>query len=293
MAPRREGRLSERLRRSLGSTRTKMRVAHLAFRTLQAAGVPVHQQATRRGIRFDLDLREGIDLAIYLFGGFQDHVGGIDRGLLPGDPVILDVGANVGALTLAWARAFPAARVFAFEPTAFAFEKLVRNVELNPRLAPRIELHQAFVTASDDEDAAPAVYASWRIDDLAGDRHGVHLGEAKEVAGRSTTLDRFVRERALERVDLVKIDTDGHELDVLRGAQQVLRDHRPLLLFEVGRYLLDERGQGFEEFEELLLPLGYRLFDQRTGASLDHDNLAQVVPAGGTLDVLALVDRLE
>jgi FkbM family methyltransferase len=271
----------------VSDTRSKMVGARLIFHALRALGLSPEQRVTRGGVHFDLDLREGIDLSVYLTGHFQQHVMALRALALSSQAVVFDVGANIGALTLAWARALPAARIYAFEPTHFAFAKLQRNIALNPQLAPRVEPVQTFLSSAASRAVVPEPYASWRIDELAGERHPVHLGEVKSATEQVTTIDEFIAQRGLARLDLIKIDTDGHELEVLRGASQSLSAHRPSLVFEVGPYLLEERGVRFEEYEELLRPLGYDLTDARRGIAVSAGNLRSLAPRRGTLDVLA------
>ena len=80
---------------------------------------------SRQGLTWQLDLREGIDLSIYLLGRFEPStVRCYTRLVNPGD-VVLDVGANIGAHTLPLARLVgEAGRVIAFELTRYAFLKL-------------------------------------------------------------------------------------------------------------------------------------------------------------------------
>jgi FkbM family methyltransferase len=269
------------------NTRTKMAGARLLFRALRELGVKPDRVVTRRGVRFELDLREGIDLSLYLAGGFQQHLTALQALALPANAVIFDVGANIGALSLAWAKALPSATVFAFEPTHYAFGKLMRNLALNEALRSRVVPVQTFLSSGNTRAAVPDPYASWRIDELGGARHPVHLGETREATDTVTTVDAFVAERAIAHLDLVKIDTDGHELEVLRGARESLQTLHPALVFEVGPYLLRERGIDFASYEQLLLPLGYRLEDARTHEPVTAGNLDRLAPRGGTLDVLA------
>ena len=105
------------------NTRTKLHIARALYRTVMGfrrlLGRTDSTLVTRRGIHWQLDLREGIDLAIYLFGCFEyDTVRAYRKLLKPGNTV-LDIGANIGAHTLPMARCvYPAGRVVAFASRA-------------------------------------------------------------------------------------------------------------------------------------------------------------------------------
>jgi hypothetical protein len=121
------------------NTRTKLRIARTLYWTLtgfrRILGGTDSARVSRRGIHWQLELREGIDLAIYLFGYFEYETFRAYRRLLkPGDTVP-DIGANIGAHTLHLARCVsPSGRVIAFEPTAYAYNKLRQNISLTCRL---------------------------------------------------------------------------------------------------------------------------------------------------------------
>jgi hypothetical protein len=115
----------------------------------------------------------------------------------------------------------------------------------------------------------------------------VHGGTAQTATDLEITLDEFVQEKGVTRLDLIKIDTDGYELDVLKGASGVLKKFHPIVLFELTTYLLEERGIKFSQYEDLLLPLGYRLLDSRSGRPVSSASLSQV-PKGGGIDVAAI-----
>src|SRR2546423_1295891 len=87
----------------------------------------------RQGVKWTLDLNEGIDFSIWLLGGFEPQtLRQYEKLVKPGSTVI-DIGANVGAHTLPFARLVgKSGRVVAFEPTKWAIGKLKRNLELNP-----------------------------------------------------------------------------------------------------------------------------------------------------------------
>lgn len=270
------------------STRFKVATVHRLYLLLKLFGVRSPRIIRRNGITYEVDLAEGIDLSLFLFGGFQKHITGSGRYTLPADAVIFDIGANIGTVSLSFAKALPAAKIYAFEPTEYAHAKLLRNMELNEGLRERISPIKAFIGAGGGEQAPGRIFASWRVDTLAGERHPVHLGIARESVAPQITLGDFVERQGINRLDFIKIDTDGNELKVFTGARNVIARFRPVIVFEVSTYLLREQNQSFADFEKLLHPLGYRLQDLLTGAAVEAGNLDRVVPKSGSADILAL-----
>ena len=244
----------------------------------------------RGGINYEVDLAEGLDLSLYLFGSFQKHVTANRWVALPQDAVVLDVRANFGAMTLAYAKAFPKGQVIAFEPTHYAMARLRRNLELNSDLAERVETVQSFVSDHADPKCDLVAYASWRVDGLTtGREHPIHFGSPHSTEGvPSTAVDEFASSRDLDRLDLLKIDTDGHELGVLRGAYETIHKYRPLVIFEAGLYLMEERGVAFAQFAEYFAGLNYSLFDAKTEQPVSEANYRKLIPPRLTTDLVAV-----
>jgi FkbM family methyltransferase len=242
----------------------------------------------RRGLQWSLDLNEGVQLALYLGVYERPTMRALER-LVRRGATVIDIGANVGAHALTLAQAVgPAGIVVAVEPTDAAFARLERNRGLNPQIAERLRPVQAALVGP-GETAPGEFYASW---DLVGDgeRHEVHRG-TKRSAGRARalTLDALVAELDLSRVDLLKIDVDGSELPVLRGATSVLARHRPAIVMEVCPHLLAERGASVADVLAALEPYGYQLVDERRFAPLTTDpvRLAARIPRGAGINVVA------
>jgi FkbM family methyltransferase len=226
----------------------------------------------RDGIEWDLDLTEGIDLYIYLAGRFEWRLSRTLTGLArPGDTIV-DVGANLGAHALPLARAAgPSGRVLAYEPTSFAYGKLLANLDLNPLLASRVVPVQAMLVDGALEGAIPAAYASWPLT-RADDLHAEHCGRPMPTDGaRAVTLDEHLRELAVDRVDLIKIDVDGAECAVLRGAKRVLRECRPVIVMEWAPYLHESAGHHLGECLSVVRDLGYEFQDAASGDPLPAD----------------------
>lgn len=266
------------------STASKIKLARVLYRLLRLAGFKDQQLVTRSGVRFQLDLREGIDVSIFLFGAFQNHIISVSPGA--DAPVIFDIGANIGAITLPLAHRYPHAQLHSFEPTYFALEKFRRNLALNPALSSRITLNPCFVGRTSGTMLEAKAFASWRLDDTTGAvRHATHLGLMKEATPALTSLDDYVAAHAIPQVHLLKIDTDGHEFEVLAGAQKLIATSRPRIVMEMCPYLLEEKRLSLQDYTHLLGP-SYRLTDLRTRRPFDEKSFAKVSPCGG-IDVLA------
>jgi len=246
----------------------------------------------RRGeINWDLDLREGIDFSIWLLGAFEPRTVRYYQKLLQGGDVVLDIGANVGAHTLPLARAVgPSGMVYAFEPTDYAFAKLTKNCSLNPKLIPRIRCMQYMLVDSDGVGATtPGLYASWPLK-RSEDLHKLHQGRLMETTGaEARTLDSVVRSLNLDRVDCVKLDIDGFECAMLRGAREVLRRWKPVIILELAPYALAEQGATVAELLHLLSECDYRLRYLSNGALLASDprTIEAQIPPGASVNVIA------
>ena len=261
------------------------RIVHLVYRTDRHIIV-------RNRIKYEVDLSEGIDLSMFLFGQFQKHVSQCKYLSLPQDGIIFDVGANSGMMSLQFAKLVPAGKVYSFEPTFYAFSKLKKNIELNPGLAKRIVAVQSFVSSSTSQKPHIKAYASWKVGGtVEGVRHRVHGGIEKSAEGTAAvSLDDFCEQEKIERLDFIKIDTDGHELEVLKGGKKVIGRFNPTIIFELGIYVMDERGIDFSDYLEFFDSLTYSLFNSKNFRKINTHNYRKHIPLNGAIDILAVSD---
>jgi len=246
----------------------------------------------RNGIKYEIDLSEGIDLSMFLFGNFQRHVSQNKYLSLSQDAIIFDVGANFGVMSLQFAKLVPWGKVYSFEPTFYAFSKLRKNLELNPELAKRIVAIQSFVSSSTSEEPGIEAYASWKVGGIVkGVKHQVHGGIAKSTDGiGAVSLDDFCEQKEIKRLDFIKIDTDGYEFEVLKGAKKVINKFSPVIIFEIGGYVMDERGINFLNYSEFFDSLAYSLFNSKNLKEINAYNYHKHIPARRTIDILAVPD---
>lgn len=291
--------LLERLTRPFGAsmkTAHKIALARAAYQFVHLcrkfAGLSDITIVERGGVTFELDLAQGIDFAIYLGDVFERGTKAALRSLVTEAGVVLDIGANIGAHTLHLARLVgPSGRVIAFEPTDFAFRKLRRNIELNPALAERISTYNCFLAAKDGNALPDKIYSSWPLVPEA-ELHAKHLGRAMSTDNASTrSVDSVLAEVGNPTIQLVKLDVDGFECEILRGATKLLREQKPIFVMELAPYVLDERGTSLSELMSLLTSNGYRLYDESTQRALPSDpaKLRELIADGESINVIARV----
>jgi FkbM family methyltransferase len=168
--------------------------------------------------------------------------------------VTFDIGAYVGFFTLLAAHANPDAKVYAFEPLAAIYERLKQNIELND--LPNVETILGAVGACEGEaeffhlEGAELPTSSSLSQKFVEDVQDVTSTKVKIFQ-----LDKFAAERRIDRVDLMKIDTESTEPDVLRGALSLLERDRPNMICEV------LKGRGSEKpLAQILRPVGYKFY---------------------------------
>jgi FkbM family methyltransferase len=279
-------------------TASKIAIARTAYQLIHAGRQIVGLSDTaicrRHGITYELDLAQGIDLAIYLGDIFEKNTKRALRSLVRSGSVALDIGANIGAHTLNLAKLVGASGlVMAFEPTDFAFRKLTRNIALNASLSPRIRAYNCFLAAKDGGSLPASIYSSWPLVHEA-DLHAKHLGQAMPTQHATTrTVDSILAEAGDPIVSLVKLDVDGFECEILKGATRLLRNQKPIFVMELAPYVLDERGASLAELVSLLTSSTYRFFDESTQAQLPSDvnRLKELIGDGESINVIARAER--
>jgi FkbM family methyltransferase len=244
----------------------------------------------RNGMTFELDITEGIDLAVFLFGSFQSHITKSKKISIPKDAVILDVGANFGILSLMFAKMAPKGTVYAFEPTHYAIAKFRRNMELNQGLASQIKLINTFLSDHIESNARIRAFSSWKVNsEMKKNDNSGHNGLLKPTDNvGSTTLDNFCATEGLKRVDFIKMDTEGHEFEIFKGARETISKFRPQIIYEVGIYTMKEKGIDFSFFYNYFDELGYEQYHSAKGVKITLKNYKNYIPEKGTIDIVAV-----
>jgi FkbM family methyltransferase len=242
----------------------------LYYRTFCAAVRNRVVETAVDGIHYRLDLGEVIDVGIYL-NRYEPHMTkAIEKHCQPGH-IVLDIGANIGAHALRMARIVgESGKVYAFEPTEYAYRKLVHNVSLNSFR--NIVPSQLALSDRNLSGQVIRFRSSWPTKGTPAER---------ESRIDFVRLDDWFAKTQLEWVDLIKLDVDGNEHSVIMGAECLLtRVHPPLLMEVWGPNFSDEERNPFV----LLKQWGYRFFRIDTAEEVAGvDGLRSLVSFEGKL----------
>jgi FkbM family methyltransferase len=213
------------------------------------------------GARFSVNLRDRIQRQMWS-ASYEPHVTHCLKSILrPGDTFV-DVGAHIGYHSFYAAGVVgTTGRVFSFEPDPSVYARLKRNLEPFPCAH---ALHCAVWEREAEllfERSSCAQESGW------GSLTTVRtLGTGEQIPIRAVSLDGWSREIDPRAVRAIKMDAEGSELAVLKGATKLIGESRPLLLLEVNDVVLRQGGASGNLILSELRNLGYRIYEIRNSA---------------------------
>jgi FkbM family methyltransferase len=172
--------------------------------------------------------------------------------------VFFDVGANVGQTSTAALSTYPEATVLAFEPDKTSFDALTSNVH-----SARFKAHNLALSDTNGEarffDYGALATSNSLVEDSQYAKRAQHPVTVRTV--HCETLDAFCASHGIDRIDVLKIDTEGHEMAVLEGASDMLAENRIRFIYVEFNTLLPKDGTtggALLPIGNILEPLGFR-----------------------------------
>lgn len=175
-------------------------------------------------------------------------------GLVEQNDVVLDIGSNIGCLTVPLARR--AQTVYAFEPQRLPFQMLCANLALN-NIGNVIAINAGAGAADFKMKIKPVTWLAGAVNSGGTELKSSISGEGVNVI----TVDSL----KLDRCNLIKADVEGHELFVLQGAQRTITTKRPILFLEA------DRDAAYAKLHATLIYHGYAPFWHITPLFSDHN----------------------
>jgi len=203
----------------------------------------------------------GVERAIYYHGIYEAGTLHVIRSALKAGDTLIDVGANVGLMSLAASSVVgDRGRVYAFEPVSACHDALVHNLELND-----IRNVSVLRKALGSRPESRPIY-----EQLRANRGSSSLLKPSTFSGEATvevtTLDDFAAEAAVGPVAMLKVDVEGWEMEVLRGARRLLAGQEPpMLIVECSTFHKMHESNTKELFRFLTEEFGYAVFKLKLG----------------------------
>jgi FkbM family methyltransferase len=195
----------------------------------------------------------------------------------------MDIGANTGIpyTKMFFERVAPGGTVWSFEPGPAEFNKLAsiegKNVTFRP-----------FNLALSDEKDVRSVYhyQYWSLIDVgaAPDKEAFAKNTNREFF--TCTFDRLDSFELPQKVDLIKIDVDGQEARVLRGAMPILARDKPVIVIELGHFVARYFGENIETMVKTITDLGYAGSCWDMHDLVEPDRIAGRTPDESTIDFI-------
>lgn len=179
--------------------------------------------------------------------------------------VIIDIGANKGWFTVLFGKLAEDGTVYAFEPVKSAFNELKRNIHLNDLKNTQLynmalSNYIGFGNMEIPFNHSPLAYL---IEDTENCSYKTHV----------TTLDSFIQEMHIPKIDLIKIDAEGSEYNIILGAQKLLSSEQaPVLILEAYDKCLSRYGTNTSTLIEFLKSKNYCVFDIETMEEYNETN---------------------
>lgn len=209
--------------------------------------------------RFNVSARSDLAKRVITFGDFEPELTSLLEHFSDMHGYVVNIGANVGFYTVYFAKEYPNVHtVIAIEPNPEAFEMLGANVLLN-EVGSKVELLQVCVGATVGQMEFAYIPGKSEYSSMGKITHHAVQG-AKQL---SMTVDVLPLGEAIAGISsapkLIFIDTEGAELLVLMGAEEILMNASPVLIFECEDALLAEFGHSSEQLESYLTNMGYEV----------------------------------
>jgi len=161
---------------------------------------------------------------------------------------VIDIGANIGITTVAVAKRIGGGKLYSFEPVPEYFGILQKNLSAN-----ELENTEAFQLAVTDRLETIDFYQQGGFSGI------IPAQGAKKFRANTTTIDRFLSDEKIDRIDLINMDCEGSELLVLREAKETLRKNKMKIFCEIHHDFLKQLGQSIGDLVKYLQSLEFEV----------------------------------
>lgn len=209
------------------------------------------------GVVLSLDISDY--LAHYLYFGFKDSSHQKLYSLVKENDLVLDIGTNFGTTILQFAKIIGKdGLAYGFEPDPTNFSICQNNIKLNKFSNIQVE---NLGVGSKNDTLLLVVDSEYNrgMNKISFENNGKESFLVKIIC-----IDDWIENNNITQVNLIKIDVEGFEMEVLKGAEKTLRTFKPLLFIELDNNNLKLHNSSAKELVEYLMLLGYKILHAET-----------------------------
>ena len=195
-----------------------------------------HILSTLHGFKLIIDpsVDKGVELSLYETGTYEKGILYFIEKNFKANGVFLDIGANIGLMSIFTARKFPSAKVIAYEAHPETFNILTSNIALN-----EISNISPIQKAVGKTKGVVEIFDNWSVN-----RGGASI-KYRDKDAKGIPVELVVLDDELEvSPTMIKIDVEGAELDVLLGLQKTIEKTAPVLIVEISQDRVDDQQIG-------------------------------------------------
>lgn len=206
----------------------------------------------QRGLKYHiLNTHDSVGRDLFFDGIYEPRTISKIESLLQAGDIMIDAGANIGAITLPVAKDRKI-KVYAFEPAKHIHEILQQNIQINT-----IKNIEAFAVGLSDRQCSADFYESDRVHGWSG---MVKIDSFRHYQVPVISLDQFAAERDISIIKVLKMDVQGWEYFVLKGAEKLITEKRIAhIIFEFEWWAEKNAGLQPGSAQQFLLDNGYKI----------------------------------
>jgi FkbM family methyltransferase len=200
--------------------------------------------------------------------------------------VVFDIGANIGYYTLMISRLIaPDGMVHSFEAATSTYNRLKEHIHINN--FNNILFHHSAVS---DNNGQSVIYCADESN-TGESRLESFKGFKKKESVNCITLDTYIEKEAVEKVDFIKIDVEGAEMLVIKGALSLLNNYRPVVMLEINPLYLSRMGSDVTTLISTITDIGYNMFHFQQGALEPCININPVLKGKENVNVVFIPNK--
>jgi FkbM family methyltransferase len=230
----------------------KSKMKELIYKIIDIVLLKKGWKVNLSGMSFRLPIR----YARFYQDGYEKDNFEFYKNAIDSSSTIIDIGGHIGLNTVFFAKLAPRGHVYVFEPAANTLEILKDTIRINSlsnvTIIPKIvsdknESIKFYVNNLETADNANSIVKHRMDKDL------------KEVNILSTSLDAFMEEFKIDKVDFIKIDAEGGELKVLKGSEKLFKNNKPKMTLGLHPHPIKISGDSLYEIYDILISNKYNV----------------------------------